>query len=403
MPDISPYQLMGQGVTPLMTPAQATMQQLQIQTGEQGLKTAQLDNQMTEEKLRGLADARKLHEDTVAAFREAGGDKQAALKLLYARNPKAASAFEAEDAKLQKDLNSLTETQRKLWLDFQKQVAPQIQRLLTLPTEQQAPTWKMLFDYHAAHGVKLPPEYAEFNPSFATTLASGGDGEFSHWVTTPEDQVVGVTKSGRAQTITMPGGAPLTQRKPPQTIYSGTSTYVDPATGETVTAQISPTGADPKVLGGAKPTGAGAGKTPTDPEDLLALYGEVRKQLKAASGSAPAAAMGTVGEFFGRSTPASAADATLKQLAAKLQLASPKFAGQVSNFEMQRYEQAVGNIGNVMLSRETRLAEVAVAEDILRRAIAKKKAASAAPAPGAAKPAQRKNGGSKPPSTAHLP
>lgn len=108
--------------------------------------------------------------------------------------------------------------------------------------------------------------------------------------------------------------------------------------------------------------------------DILNLVAEARKILpQATSGGAATMAKG-VSQFFGSSTDASKTDRQLKIIGSALTNYVPRFEGPQSDYDVQTYKDAAGDVANTALPYEDRLAALDTIEGL------QKKYASGAPA-----------------------
>jgi hypothetical protein len=101
--------------------------------------------------------------------------------------------------------------------------------------------------------------------------------------------------------------------------------------------------------------------------DILGLIAEARKVLpEATSGGAATMAKG-VSQFFGSSTDASKVDRQLKIIGSALTNYVPRFEGPQSDYDVQTYKDAAGDVANTTLPYEDRLAALDTIETLQKK------------------------------------
>jgi len=129
----------------------------------------------------------------------------------------------------------------------------------------------------------------------------------------------------------------------------------------------------------------------SDAQSVIDLLGVARPLIRKATSSYGGAAVDQIARVFGASTEGSAAAAQLKALEGSLVSKMPKMSGPQSDKDVLLYKQMAGQIGDVTIPAENKIAAMQVIEEINRRylnQVQAKKVPSVAELPKKAAPTQ---------------
>lgn len=184
-----------------------------------------------------------------------------------------------------------------------------------------------------------------------------------------------LSNKGGVKPVTLPEGITLSN-KPIVQDLGDRVVYVDPITRQVVKTEMKALApADQPANAAAKETAVKNAAAVVEREtkiedkaikagDVLGLAAEARKILPEATSGLTGKLSTETSKALGISTPASKADSRLKVIGAALVSNVPRMEGPQSNYDVELYKQAAGDVANYDLPREDRLASLDTIEQL---------------------------------------
>lgn len=197
---------------------------------------------------------------------------------------------------------------------------------------------------------------ARTDPSYMQALAGGGNPanvrEYQYFSQLSPEEQKRYLAVKRAQQVVDLGGSQQVLNP-----LGGVQETYD----KTLPPQFTPQNVMDRAAAGAQGTAQGEAqgaieKKSMNAPDILNLIAEARQILPGATSGGAATAAKNVSQFFGKSTDSSKVDRQLKIIGSALTNYVPRFEGPQSDYDVQTYKDAAGDVSNTTLPYEDRLA-----------------------------------------------